>query len=83
MYANIDKPELRNGPGYPLAIFLLVLFNAPYILIKMLNVVFLIGAVLFFNKTISFYTNPKKSNCLWLSIGTLYCHLKMDDIYPF
>lgn len=75
-YADINNPELHNGPGYPLVICLLVLFKSPYIIIKLLNVLFLIGAVLFFYKTLIIYISHKKAIAFSYLMGLYTALLK-------
>lgn len=60
-YADTDNPEIWSGPGYPLVITPFVLAKAPFIAIQLLNVVFLIGAVVFLFKTLSMYFKPRQS----------------------
>ena len=60
-FANVDNPVISSGPGYPLAIALLVLCNAPYIVIQILNALFIIVAVVFLFKTLVRYLEPRPS----------------------
>lgn len=54
-YTNSDNPEIGNGPGYPLVLSLFVLIKSPYNIIKLLNIVFIIGAVVYFYRTLLIY----------------------------
>ena len=65
-YTHAENPEFANGPGYPLVITPFTLLNLPYICYKFLNAVFLILAVVYFFKTLSFIVNPK------LALGLSY-----------
>ncbi len=60
-YTDVENPAIWNGPGYPLAISLFVLCKAPYIIIQLLNVLFLTIAAWFLFKSLSIYINPKKA----------------------
>ncbi len=54
-YTNSDNPDIGNGPGYPLVLSLLVLIESPYSIIKLLNIAFIIGAVVYFYGTLVIY----------------------------
>jgi len=58
-YTDTENPEFGNGPGYPIVLAPLALFNIPYIYFKILNAVFLLLAVIFFFKSISGLVAPK------------------------
>ncbi|MFS4493392.1 hypothetical protein [Maribacter sp. 2308TA10-17] len=60
-YAEPDNPSLRNGPGYPLVILLPVILNASYDFIRLLNVPFMLFAVVFFYRALRFYLKPNKA----------------------
>ncbi len=75
-YTDAVNPEIGNGPGYPLVIAPLVLAKAPYITIKLLNVLFFIMAVVFFFKTVSFYLGRKKSVALGYLFGLYPASIK-------
>lgn len=68
-YTSLDDPSLRNGPGYPLVLTLPVLFNAPFVVIRILNAFFFVAAVVFFYKTLRFYLKPKKAMALAYLFG--------------
>jgi hypothetical protein len=76
-YTDVVNPELRNGPGYPLVIAPLVLAQAPFITITLLNVLFFIIAVVFFFKTVSFYLERKKSVALGYLFGLYPASIKL------
>ncbi|TMM58216.1 hypothetical protein FEE95_01965 [Maribacter algarum] len=54
-YADTSDPWIRNGPGYPLAITLPVLLKTPFLLIRLLNVVFLAMALLLFYQLLAMF----------------------------
>ncbi len=68
-YTDTENPSLRNGPGYPLLISPLVLFDAPYFVIKIFNpIMILLGLVLFF-KTLRFFLSKKKAIIITYILG--------------
>ncbi|MFK7811568.1 MAG: hypothetical protein AB8B59_03685 [Maribacter sp.] len=58
-YADEVNPSLVNGPGYPMVIAPFVAMNASYLFIKILNAVFVFIGVVYFKKTITFFTKEK------------------------
>jgi hypothetical protein len=47
------------GPGYPILLAPFVLLKAPWVVIKLLNAVFLFGAMVYFYHAIRFYAPGK------------------------
>ena len=68
-YTSAENPEIGNGPGYPIFITPFVLLDFPLILIKLLNSLLLLGAVLFFFKTLRLYISLQKSLILAYILG--------------
>ena len=68
-YTNPDNPSLRNGPGYPLLITPFVYFNAPHLLIKMLNPIMIILSLVLFFKTLLFYVSKKRAIFITYILG--------------
>lgn len=68
-YADTEDPSLRNGPGYPLVLAPFAMVNAPYLIIKLLNPIFLFLAVVFFFKTSSNYVSEKTAFILAYILG--------------
>lgn len=75
-YTDAVNPELRNGPGYPLVITPLVLAKAPYMAFRLLNALFLLMAVVFFFKSLSFYLERKKALAFSYLFGMYPASLK-------
>lgn len=75
-YTDAANPIIGNGPGYPIIIAPLVYINAPYIAIKLLNVLFFMMAVVFFFKTVSFYLGRKKAIAISYIFGLYPAVLK-------
>ena len=63
--------DLGNGPGYPLIITPLVAFNAPLILIKLMNAFFLYFSVIFLFKALQ-QVLPYKFSLVFSIIWALY-----------
>lgn len=58
-YTPRDNPEIRNGPGYPIILAILMMGDVPVVALKMLNALFLFLAVILFYKSISTFLNDK------------------------
>lgn len=71
-YADEVNPSLVNGPGYPMVIAPFVAMKANYLFLKILNAVFVFIGVVYFKKTIAFFTKKK------YAIGFAY----MIGLYP-
>ncbi len=52
---------LWNGPGYPIILIPFVKFNLPLLAAKLLNPLFLFGAILYFFHTLRFYMKDKSA----------------------
>lgn len=70
-YADRAKVDLSNGPGYPIVLLPFVLLKLPLLCAKLLNAVFLFGAVLYFYYTL----------CLYIERGGL-CLSFLFGLYP-
>jgi len=68
-YSPPDDIELGNGPGYPLVLVPFVLFKAPWLAAKILNALFLFGAVLYFYYTLRLYISEDYALCLSYLLG--------------
>ncbi len=60
-YTDAENPSFRNGPGYPLVISTFLLLKASPLVIKLVNALFLFGAVIFFFKTLSIYLSHRRA----------------------
>ena len=60
-YTDSVNPSLRNGPGYPFAIYLPVLFQAAHIFLRLLNLLFITIALVYFFKTLCFYVTKRQA----------------------
>jgi 4-amino-4-deoxy-L-arabinose transferase-like glycosyltransferase len=70
-YSPADEINLWNGPGYPLVLTPFVLLGIPWLYAKLLNALFLIGAVLFLYEALQFYV-PEKTARLFAYLLGLY-----------
>jgi 4-amino-4-deoxy-L-arabinose transferase-like glycosyltransferase len=68
-YADFQDPSIRNGPGYPLVLTLPVLLEIPSIFMRILNVVFVAMALIYFYKTLSFYLKKREVLILCYVLG--------------
>jgi len=68
-YTNSDNPDLRNGPGYPLVIAPFLAINSGFLIIKLLNALFVCIGVVYFKKTIEFFTKEKYAIAFAYLIG--------------
>lgn len=60
-YAQPETKHLWNGPGYPLFVSLFILCKIPVVAAKYCNALFLLGAVVFFYRTLRFYMDSRKA----------------------
>lgn len=60
-YTDSADPEFVNGPGYPLVLAAFSLVKSSYLVMKLVNAVFLVFGVLLFFKTLSLFFSPKQS----------------------
>ncbi len=58
-YVTPEKPDLVNGPGYPLVLAPLVYFKAPLLAMRMLNAVFMALAAWFSFRAVLPYTGKR------------------------
>lgn len=68
--------SLHYGPGYPLILAPFVAFNAPHILIKLVNPVFYFLSIIFLHKTLILVVNKKLA-----VIGSLFWALYYEAYY--
>lgn len=64
-YSPPDDIKLASGPGYPLVLVPFVLLKAPWLAAKILNALFLFGAILYFYCTLRLYIS--EDHALYLS----------------
>ena len=58
-YIELNNPNFRNGPGYPLALAPFIAMGFSWLGLKFLNVAFVIMAVFYFKKTIDLFAKGK------------------------
>jgi len=58
-YTDADNPELLNGPGYPMILAPFIALNLQLLLLKLLNVLFVIVGVVFFYKSVELFAKKK------------------------
>ncbi|MBD0852600.1 hypothetical protein [Maribacter arenosus] len=58
-YTEADNPELLNGPGYPLVLAPFLAINSGFLILKLLNAIFVFIGVVYFKKTIEFFAKKK------------------------
>ncbi|MFT5465416.1 MAG: 4-amino-4-deoxy-L-arabinose transferase-like glycosyltransferase [Verrucomicrobiales bacterium] len=68
-YVNADRPDFTNGPVYPVILTPLVMMDAPLIALRMLNIFFLAGAVVFFYRAARLYISPGWALAFSLILG--------------
>lgn len=68
-YTDSSNPDLSNGPGYPMVLLPFVAMNIDVLLPKLLNGLFVFIAVLFFYKTLCFYTKQRFALLLAIFVG--------------
>lgn len=68
-YADSDSPSIRNGPGYPLVIYLPVLFKTAHMFLRLINLLFITIALVYFFKTLCFYITKKHALILCYAFG--------------
>lgn len=68
-YADGSNPDLRNGPGYPLVIAPFIAINSSFLILKLLNVLFVFIGVVYFKKTVEFFTKEKYAIAFAYLIG--------------
>jgi len=68
--------NIKNGPGYPIVITPFTALNFPLIYFKLLNAVFLYLAVVFFYKTLIFYTEEKTARFFAILFGFYFPFFK-------
>lgn len=68
-YTDWNNPDLSNGPGYPIVLAPFIALNINLIFAKLLNGVFVFIGVLFFYRTLHYYTKPKYALAIALALG--------------
>lgn len=68
-YADAENPSIRNGPGYPLVLSVALVFKAPILLLKLMNPVFLVLALVFFYQTLRFHLEHKQALIVSFILG--------------
>jgi hypothetical protein len=58
-YTDQNNPDLSNGPGYPIILLPFVALNIPLLVPKLLNGIFIFIGVVYFYRTLQFYTKQK------------------------
>ncbi len=68
-YSPPGEVDLWAGPGYPLVLLPFVLLELPWLAAKLLNALFLFGAVLYFYSTLRLYVRPRPALASALLLG--------------
>ncbi|MGB5436868.1 MAG: hypothetical protein WBM98_13325 [Maribacter sp.] len=68
-YTEADNPELLNGPGYPLVLSPFLAINVGFLILRLLNAIFVFIGVVYFKKTIEFFAKEKYAIVFALLIG--------------
>ena len=58
-YTDANNPELRNGPGYPMVLAPFIALNSELLLLRLLNVLFVLVGVGYFYKSVALFTKKK------------------------
>ena len=66
-YTDHERPDLTNGPGYPLVLAVVPALGLPWVAGSFFNVLFVIGAVLYVHATLRLYVSRK-----WSLVGALF-----------
>src|ERR1044071_2556567 len=66
---SYGKMTLWWGPGYPLVLTPFVLLNLPWLAAKLLNALFLVGAIVYLYKTLSLYVDTKYATIITLILA--------------
>ena len=68
-YTDVNDPDLSNGPGYPLILAPFAALQIDYIAAKFLNAIFVLAGVLFFYRTLCYYTKTKYAMLIAVALG--------------
>jgi hypothetical protein len=68
-YSPPGSLDLWFGPGYPMVLLPFVLLRLPWLAAKVLNAVFLIGAVIYFYRTLRLYMGEDQASVIGLLFG--------------
>lgn len=68
-YTDHDNPHLKHGPGYPILMGITRFLHIPLIFLRLLNALFLTGAVFFFYQTLKIYIHDRASIIIALILG--------------
>ena len=81
-YVNPERPEFLCAPAYPLFLAPFVALDAPLIVPKLFNALFLFGALLFFYLTVLRFLSPNRALLLTLVLGLYpFIHRWADHLY--
>ncbi|MBT2160267.1 ArnT family glycosyltransferase [Zobellia barbeyronii] len=68
-YTDVNDPDLSNGPAYPLLLAPFVAFHIDFIAAKFLNGIFVLAGVIFFYRTLCYYTKTKYAMLIAVALG--------------
>src|SRR5262249_2176735 len=63
------RVDLWKGPGYPIVLLPFVEFHLPWLAAKMLNALFIFGAILYFQRTLSLFLPNRTAICFSFLLG--------------
>lgn len=70
-YSPHADVNLWNGPGYPLVLFLIILFKLPLVTAKLMNSLFLFLAITYFYYTLSSYISNRPAEYISYVLGVV------------
>jgi len=79
-YSPLPEISLWNGPGYPLVLLPFVFLKLPLIWVRLINALFLFGAVLYFYNTLKLYSARRPAfwvSCLFGLFPPFFGHLHL------
>ncbi|MFC1620963.1 ArnT family glycosyltransferase [Candidatus Omnitrophota bacterium] len=85
-YSDSSDMNLWNGPGYPIVLLPFALLKLPWLAAKLLNAIFLFGAVVYFYRALCFYIAKRPALCFSYLLGLYlpflrYVHVLLTEVF--